>query len=382
MKRLLLLFVSSIFALTTYSQATFSITTTNTTPAIDSAIEYTTDLWGMYLNSTVPIKINLYYNNLTQFGPLAITFANGKKDFAGAPVSDVWYATSLANSITSTELNVGEFDMDIFFNSSVNYYFGLDGNPPGGQYDFVSVLFHEIVHGLGGTSLSKYETGSGSFGLLTAADFVGFPTSFPFPVLEGRPSIWDSFLINNNGDYLTDTLLFPNSTIPLGNEFISNSVYFDGPNATASNGGSSPRIYAPSPFEGGSSLHHFNEVSFPHSSGNGVFTPFMATNEVDHSPGPLLLAALTDIGWSVNLTAGIDVIDGNTIGVFPNPCNGYVNIEFDGSARNSSIIDLLGNIVVENVTEGLNDLSKLSAGTYIIISEVDGVSANIRFVIE
>lgn len=382
MKKFLLLLVASVITVTTYSQSTFNVTKTNTTPAIDSAIDFTTDIWSVYLNSTVPIKINLIYSDLSQFGPLAITFANGEKDYVGAPVSDVWYATCLANSITSTELNPGEFDMDIYVNSSVNYYFGIDGNPSGGQYDFVSVLLHEIVHGLGGTSLSKYQAGVGSFGMLTAGDFVGFPISFPFPVLAGRPSIWDNFLVNNSGDYLADTLLFPNSTDTLGTEFVSNSVYFSGPNATAYNNGSFPRIYAPSPYENGSSLHHFNEASFPHAGGNGLFTPFMANNEIDHEPGQLLMAALADIGWSINPTAGITLTSAKQIGIYPNPCNGFVNIDFDGESSNVRVVDLLGNVVATDVKQGLNDFSHLVSGTYIVMGEIDGVGVAQRVVVK
>lgn len=382
MKIFILLLVTSTLTVSAISQSTFSVMTTGTTPQMDSAIIFTTDIWSQYLNSAVPIKVNIISSNLTTFGPLAITFPNGVKDFAGAPTSDVWYATSLANSIAGIELNPGEFDMDIYVNSAFSYYLGLDGNPPGGQYDFVSLLLHEITHGLGGTSLSKFEANLGSFGMLTAADFVGFPISFQFPVLEGRPSVWDNFLVNGAGMSIADTNLFPNSSLALGSQFQSNNIFFSGPNATISNGGNFPRIFAPSPYENGSSLHHFNEASFNAATGNGLFTPYMTTSEVQQTPGPLLMAALTDIGWNTNLDVGIDPIALNSIAIYPNPSNGVVILNFEGDEADLKVVDLLGNVVVEGVKSGLNTFTNLSSGTYIIAGEIEGVSISKLIVIE
>ncbi|MCK7534680.1 MAG: hypothetical protein MZV63_28610 [Marinilabiliales bacterium] len=41
--------------------------------------------------------------------------------------------------------------MNATFNKEVKWYFGTDGNTPELLYDFVTVVLHEIGHGLGFT---------------------------------------------------------------------------------------------------------------------------------------------------------------------------------------------------------------------------------------
>lgn len=370
MKKLWILgILSMIFSTGSIGQSSFNVTNTGTNPTIDSAINYATSIWSQYLNSAIPIKINVVYTNLTSGGPLAVTFPNGRKDFSGTPEAAVWYATSLANSIAGTELNPGEFDMDIYVNSSVNYYFGLDGNPGSNQYDFASVFLHEISHGLGTGSISKIDAGIGSFGMLDSSSTAPFIASFPFPELEGLPSIWDIHLVNGSGQQIADTLLFPNQSTALGNEFESNDLFFSGTNATTANGGSQPKIFAPSTYESGSSLQHFNESTFPNSSGNSLLTPYFYNNEVEHNPGALLIGALQDIGWNAN-GVSINEETESMFNIYPNPVNDILNLNIQHNDEVTfKLYDLFGRLVLsnkfgENKTLQL-DLSNLMAGTYL-----------------
>jgi len=352
-------------------QSTFDFTTTGTTPQIDSAITYTGNIWRQYLNSTVPIKVNVIYTNLTGSGPLAVTFPNGRKDFSGAPETGVWYANSLANSISGSELNPGEFDMDIYVNSAVDYYFGLDGNPGGNQYDFVSVFLHEISHGLGTGSISKMDNGIGSFGMLDSTSTAPFVASFPFPVLEGLPSIWDIHLVNASGQQISDTLIFPNLSTALGNEFESTFLYFSGTNAITANGGTQPRIFAPSTYESGSSLQHFNEATYPNSSGNSLLTPYFYNNEVEHNPGVLLVGALKDIGWDIN-GVGITETPTSTYKTYPNPAENYLYITTESQDKYVfKVYDLFGKLVLSGNSMGIEqiDLSTVKSGSYVFTIE-------------
>jgi hypothetical protein len=211
-------------------------------------------------------------------------------------------------------------------NSSVNYYFGTDGNPGSGQYDFVSVIMHEVVHGFGGLSLGDYSSGSGSLGEISSSDFFPLTTSFPFPQLQGWPSIWDTFITNSDGEHITDQSVFINPSNALGSAFVSNNLYFSGSGATSGNSGIIPKIFAPASFQFGSSLHHFDESTFPLASGNSLFTPNIGATQVEHNPGPMLLGALADIGWSVNLNTQIPNNSGPILNVFPVPAGDQVNI--------------------------------------------------------
>jgi hypothetical protein len=137
------------FALPSRSQtATFNITYNGFTPEAQMAFQYAADQWSNIVVSNIPIKVNAYYTALLP-GLLGITFPNGRKDFSGAPMQTTWYATSLANAIADTELNPGESDIDMYLNSSIDWYYDSTGTVPSTQYDLVSVVMHELCHGLG-----------------------------------------------------------------------------------------------------------------------------------------------------------------------------------------------------------------------------------------
>ncbi len=356
----------------TSQSSNFIVTTSGTNSTIDAAIDHAVNIWDDYLNTSIQIKLHVEYLDLTSQGPLGITLPNGRKDFTSALHPGTWYVSCLANSLENTELNPGENDIDVFMNSATNYYFGTDGNPGFNQYDFVSVILHEIAHGLGIVSLSKATNNEGSFGTLVAADFAPLVTSFPFPNLEGLPSVWDRMIINNSGENIADTLVFPNNSVVLNAEFESNNLYFNGAISTALNSGSNPKVFAPVTYDAGSSLSHIDENSFPLSSGNGMMTPFISSGEVEHYPGPLLLALLQDIGWLVDASAAIKeskhVIK---LFVFPNPVLDQLNVFVKQPVKEFmiEIYNSQGKIVNQDVYKNNNitiDMSKFNSGVYFL----------------
>jgi hypothetical protein len=375
MKKLFILITFlGLFSFTrSYSQATFSFTNTGTTPQMDTAITYAGTIWGQYLISSVPIKIHLYYMNL--FGAtLAITIPNGERDFSTAPVDSVWYPSCLANSLEGTELNPGEDDINIFFDNNANWYFGTNAICPAGKYDFVTTLLHEIGHGLGFLSLAKLDGDTlGSWGMITASDLTPLVTTFPFPDLQGKHSIFSHYMQNGTAQSIVDTSLFPNPSNILGNQFKSNAVYFAGPLAMAANSGNPVRIYAPTVYAKGSSMEHLNEASFPPNNPSTLMTPFEGTSEEHHAPGPINIAILKDIGWNIVPGIGIEnVLTDSRIHVFPNPVVDFANIRLEESVENENleIFDLSGRVVFNTKITAQKgaytpiDLSYLSTGLY------------------
>ena len=65
----------------------------------------------------------------------------------------------------------------------------------------------------------------------------------------------------------------------------------------AAAGGTRPLLYAPSPFEEGSSFSHLDEGTYPAGSGNALMTPGVHYGEVEHSVGPIVLGMFQDMGW-------------------------------------------------------------------------------------
>jgi hypothetical protein len=125
------------------------------------AFQYAADLWGQLLNSGVTIVVNAQMNPLFCSPTSAVLGSAGTttvhRDFSGAPVANTWYSQALANSLAGSDLS-GNADLSAQFNSNINgsagclgglsWYYGLDANP-GSDIDFVTVVLHEIGHGLG-----------------------------------------------------------------------------------------------------------------------------------------------------------------------------------------------------------------------------------------
>ncbi len=273
-------------------QSSFVVTYTGFTPEARAAFQYAVDIWASFIRSPVLIRIDAefkylggYYNgfiilggtrNLNQFSPTS---------------EDLWYPVALANKISKRDLDISGFDMKATFNSATEagWYFGTDGNISSGQYDFVSLVLHEIGHGLaimGG-----------------AADT--FDVNNPIMPTEGElrhgtpryPYIYDNFVVNGSGTAITS---FEDPSADLFTQFTSDNLFWDGTQGKAANDGSRPKLYAPSPWNPGPSYYHLDEDTYPPGSGNSLMTPFMRQAEVTHHPGPIVLGMLEDMGWTIN----------------------------------------------------------------------------------
>ena len=399
MKKILRLLILSAFCITHLAQAqnpaTFNITyNTGFTPQAQTAFAYAANIWTQTLESTVPIKVNAYFVTLVP-GLLGITFPNGVKDFPGAPVSSTWYATSLANSITGTELNPGQFDVDLYLNSSINWYTDTVGTVPAGQYDLVSIVLHELCHGLGFVSLAKKSGTVGSLGLLQASGFAPLVTSFPWPNLDTLPGIFDHYLLNALGQPL-DTFANPSSA--LGAQLTSNNVYFSGPSAVSANGNINPRMYAPATFSLGSSILHLNEATYPVGNINELMTPNAAPGSSNHNPGPICIGILQDIGWTINPYLGISENNDerNNVVVYPNPARGQFTI-YDPPAGRAGlrftvsrfeVLDVLGQRILSKKPTASNkrqitiDVSDFNPGIYFLKLTGENISVTKKIVVQ
>lgn len=362
---------------------TFNVTYSSSYPAAAiTAFNYATELWSYKLTSGVPIKVNTIYFSYPG-GPLAITFSNGRKDFAGAPMDSTWYPTTLANSIAGTELNTGEFDMDIYVNGAYAWYYGTDGITPAGQYDFVSVALHEMGHALGFTSLAKKDTTMGSIGLLQMSDFAPVVTSFPWPDQDTLPGIYDRFIENNAG---TDLITYANPSTTLGSQLTSNQLYFNGPYTLAATSGTRARLHAPATFSLGTSILHLNEATYPTSSAEELMTPYITAGVSNHNVGPMTLGMLKDMGWviytGINEVRPVDP----SWNLYPNPAGEQVVLSMLPSGEKSIVVtDATGRIVESKSTTNENFILSTTTyqpGIYLVKVSAKGVSSVRRLMVE
>jgi hypothetical protein len=121
---------------------------------------YAASLWGSVLQSNVPVYVQARFLNLAPgvLGSAGAKYINN--NFANAPFADTWYHTALADSIAGTDLVPGDFDIVSQFSTNFTFYYGLDGNTPAGQVNFLDVVMHEYAHGLGFSNFENEAAGT------------------------------------------------------------------------------------------------------------------------------------------------------------------------------------------------------------------------------
>jgi PA domain-containing protein len=150
--------------------------------------------WAATLDSNVEIRIYAQFSALTCTATGAVLGSAGAteiwSDFPNAPLAGTWYSGALADKIADEDLSPfdGTTDtVDINANFNVNlgqpgcltgqpFYLGLDNLAPALTVDFVTVLTHEMGHGLGFQTFTSGNTGALALGL---------------------PSVWDHYMHDN-----------------------------------------------------------------------------------------------------------------------------------------------------------------------------------------
>lgn len=119
-----------------------------------SAVRYAFDVWEGALESDVPIELEVRFEPLGCWSPIAAT-AEPKLD--GRLRSSLFLPIALLNRLAGTDLRPGEPDGVITVNEEFDdiaceteFYYGLDGaDLMDGQHDFASIILHEVAHALG-----------------------------------------------------------------------------------------------------------------------------------------------------------------------------------------------------------------------------------------
>lgn len=152
---------------------------------------------------------------------------------AGALQADTWYQMALGNALAGQDLNGATSEMQLTYSQNFNWYYGTDGFPPADQYNFETVVLHEIGHGLSFSDSMSVSEGLGYWGFGSTS-----------------PVIYDRLTKNGSGQAL---LSFPYNSSQLDSQLTSNNIYFDGPYTRSANGGNPARTFAPSAWQSGSS---------------------------------------------------------------------------------------------------------------------------------
>ena len=248
-------------------------------PQANAGAQEAANIWASLIYSPVPIRVEVKFEEL-ESGMLGSASPDGAYyvDDNGHLPRRVYY-TALAEKLYGRNVNGNLPDMYVSMNATSNWYYGTDGNPTPKKFDFMSVLLHEMTHGLGFIG-SFYVDGNG----------LGSRSSTPY--------VFDHFLENIKEEKLIDTLIFPLSSQVLGDQLQSSPVYFRSPLAWQELN-EIPKLFVPDTWNSGSSLYHLDELVYniKNSGRDAMMTPYTSQEEVLHDPGPIATMMLWEMGW-------------------------------------------------------------------------------------
>jgi hypothetical protein len=248
-----------------------------------AAFEAAAKIWGNILRSSVPITIRACWADLGDSGTLGYSGAAPlHRNFSKAPQADTWYDAALANALAGSDLNTKYVDMHITYNRNFAWYYGTDGQTATSQYDLMTVVLHEIAHGLNFSGSMDYEEGRGYWG-------------YSDDLKPLVPNIYDRFVRDGFGKNLTD---YSNGSFALGSALTSGNLWFHGPQALAANGGQPVRIYAPASWIPASSYAHLDYNTFKGTL-NQLMLYAISAGTAIHDPGPVTKGILEDMGWDI-----------------------------------------------------------------------------------
>ena len=262
-------------------KATFIVNYVGFPENAKAAFQRAVDIWAELLSTPVPIRVTAYWQDLGQNVLGAANTNDYFRNFPGAKEPNTYYPLALAEKLAGKELNsLNEDDIFCRFNSKVPWYYGTAETVPLGNFDFTSIVLHELGHGLGFSASMRVSGQQGSYGFGTRSN-----------------SIYDKFLITGDNKVLVDTLTFKNPSNPLRNALVSEDLFWIGPNTTFPAKEDKVLMYAPNPYQGGSSISHLDDVKYGGGKTNSLMTPTASLREKNLNPGPLVLKMMKDMGW-------------------------------------------------------------------------------------
>jgi len=256
--------------------------------------EYAASLLEQVIVSSVTITIEAAFDPLTPCSPssgvIGSAGANGWfLNFSGAPLSNTYYPQALANSLSGSDQFAGNADITATFNSNVgtpgcltskSYYYGLDGNAPGSDIDFLSLILHEIIHGLGFQTVVNLSTGAKAGGYNDAY----------------MRHLEDHSINKNWGDTFPPSQAMSDAERATSAED-NGDLHWTGSNVLSNLGGLTGgvdqghmQMYAPTTLNTGASVSHFNASTTP----NELMEHILPSNQDNIGLARFLL---DDIGW-------------------------------------------------------------------------------------
>ena len=257
------------------------------------------DILETFLDIQIDVKVDASFSSLACSAGSAVLGSagatGGNINQANAPLANTIYPVALANNLALSDINSTTAEISATFNADidnnanclngVDWYYGYDDPTLAGaayvnDTSFLSVVIHELLHGLGVSSwvLSNGALNSG-FMDAYSANLYDQSTSKAWSAMN------DSERLNSMTN--TNNLVWTGSTVNTSTPALALT---DGINS------GKVEMYAPNPYEGGSSVSHFSKDATPNEIMEPSYTEFLTT------PG-MATQLLQDMGWAIPAAA-------------------------------------------------------------------------------
>lgn len=260
-----------------------------------NAFEYALDIWALHIHSDVPLKVRATWRNFdTNDDRTTLGGASPSRivQLPGVGLPNTWYSIAQLTALSGQPVRdrIDDLNHDITVNMNCNFdgwYFGTDGDTPENLIDFVTVVLHEIGHGIGfiGSISSEEESTTANWG-------------FDDPPM---PLIFDRFAVDGDDNDLIDTDVYGNPSTDLREAITGkrDGIFLKGTELNLTLEGEAAgraKLFSPSDYQLGSTYSHFDQATFTNTP-NALMRPGMDRAFAMHTPGPIFCGFLRDMEW-------------------------------------------------------------------------------------
>jgi hypothetical protein len=253
------------------------------------------DILETFLDIQLDVKVDASFSSLPCSAGSGVLGSAGSTEglinSGNAPLTNTIYPIALANNLALQDYNSTSAEISATFNANidnnahclngVNWYYGYDDPTLAGadyvnDISFLSVVIHELLHGLG---VSSWVLSNGALN-------GGFMDAYSANLYDQTSSkSWSAMNNSERQASMTnsDNLVWTGSHV---NTSTAALALTDGMNT------GKVEMYAPSPYESGSSVSHFSTSATPNEIMEPSYTEFLTT------PG-MATQLLQDMGWAI-----------------------------------------------------------------------------------
>jgi len=297
-------------------------------------------IWSEVLAGVVPVDIQIQSVNLGGGGIIGSSYQ--MPDYWDS-ATQTWYCSAVGNQKAGYNVVPSQRDISLRMNSQFNFYYPITGSPGSNQMDWITIILHEVCHGLG------------FYGLVGSNGNYTYTTSSGGGASTSSPGIYDRQLYQGATGSTTLTGLTASQR---GTLVKSNNLYAGAPgsNLLAATGGTRVKVYAPTSWNSGSSVSHWdNDVTF-----STIMRPFADYGWKLHTISARDLGMMLDLGWTEPAGFIIEATAGQGGTISP---SGAISVN-PGGSQTFTFTPQGGNVVSDVLINNVSNPGAVAAGSY------------------